>query len=130
MPMKLDDEEIERAIRQQIASELLKSLTPECRDAILTKSITAALSEWSFTHAVEGTVAERARELAAEMIKSSYWTEKIAQAVAVGMGSFVARVPAAVEAACVQMVAGKKSTGTYDRNEVGLLLEHLKGAKS
>ena len=55
--MQLDNEEIEKAIRQQIAGELLKAITPEHRNAILTKSIVEAMSEWSFKHAVQDVVA-------------------------------------------------------------------------
>ena len=63
--------------------------------------------------------------MATEMIQSPEWTGRITQAVASGMGDFLKRVPAAVEAACVQMVAGKKGTGTYNPDKAGLLLEHL-----
>ena len=120
----MDDKLISQAVRDTIARDILKGISQDDRDAIIARSITAALGDYDFKRAIEKTVTAEAEKTALKLLATHEWSQKIAAAVRGAVNNVLAILPDAVEATFIEALAGKPGD-TYNR-QPGALLEHLR----
>ena len=93
----MNDERIKEAIHAVIAKTILEGIDTEARDALLQKSITDAISDYSFRVAIEKVVAEKAKAVVSEMVETEEWTLAIEGAIRAGFDGYIRNLRIATE---------------------------------
>ena len=122
--MKLDDETIRNAVAVTMAAKIIEGIKDEHRDAILRGSIESALKDWEFKNAVQKEVAEKARQVASELLNTKEWADRIAFAVEEGLQRYIKQIPVAVEKTLIEALNGKESDRGYG-SSAGLIMKHM-----
>jgi dTDP-4-dehydrorhamnose reductase len=92
--LRVDAEAVKAAITTTIARQILEALDSGHRDAILTESIEKALTQYDFHRAVQDVVAQRAQEIARDMVQSEEWTAKIREAALRSFDAYLTKIVA------------------------------------
>ena len=121
----ITDKEVNEAVLASISKQILEGLNTSARDAILAKSISAALTDYSFKEAIKNTVAQKAIEAAEIILKSDKMRDEIIDAVEVGIESLMKKLPEAVELALIEAILGIEGNDSYSKRP-SLILKHLK----
>lgn len=116
----LNEKEMEESVRAVIAGQIIQAIGTDARDAILTKSVKSALTDYNFKASIEKAVCENASKVAFEMLNSVEFQTQIESAVRDALYELTAQIPHAVYNAMVQALAGKDSTsyGSSSRGEL------------
>ena len=80
----MTDADIQAAVRDTVAAQILEGLGTEARDALLQKSIVEAIGNWEVQAAIRDVVADKATAAAAEMLASVKFEKQIMAAVKKG----------------------------------------------
>lgn len=119
-------ETVREAVLQNLAAEVLKSLDTEAREAVLQASIAQALGDYTFRGAVEKAVAQRAGEVAAELVREGGYDAQIRTAVQQGLDALLLQLPRAIQLALAEALCGRSGAGSYGSAAPALVLQHLK----
>jgi len=125
--MEIKSSEWQEAVRTTLAAKILTEIKTEHRDALLAKSITEALGDYSFKSALEKTVAEEAAKAAQILLRTEKWEKKIAQAVQEGCDKFISLLPDAVYSLLKKTFAGDENSSYSYRGD---LLPFLQAAEA
>jgi hypothetical protein len=108
----MNDEQVEAAIYATIAKHILDGLNSNHRDTLLQTAIANTIKSYDFRNAIDKVAAGRAAEVAAEMMKSDEWEERIRLAIEAGFTDYLLNLQKAIPAAMQKMMHGKDG-GTY-----------------
>lgn len=117
----IDKDSIHEAVMKLMAKEILEKIQTEHRDAILTKSITKALSDWAVEHEIQKAIADRATAVVNEMLQEPHWKDKIVSKVLEGLNKYTDTLPDAIQSCLIEAFHGKRGDSTYDVNCGGIL---------
>lgn len=111
----LNDETLKAAIHATVAKQIIEGLGTEARDALLLKSMTAALTDYTFRNAVEKVVAEEAMKVAAQVVQSDEWHRRITEAIKAGFDDYLINLRAATQRMAQEMMHGTQGVDAYSR---------------
>lgn len=111
---------IKEAIHASIAKAILDGLDTEARDAILQKSISSSIGDYKFRHGVEEVVAEKAKQVVAELVESYEWENKITEAIRAGFDDYLANLRSAIPGVLALAMHGRDGDG-YSRQTAAIL---------
>jgi hypothetical protein len=123
MPM-VDSANIERAVAVQIAGEIVKGMDGAQREAVLQRAMAEALSSYSLKDAVERAVAEKAEQVARQLIDGEAWGRRIADRVRLGVELYLEQLPTATALAVREALHGKSGKGSYSTS-CGIVLKRI-----
>jgi hypothetical protein len=118
----MNEQLIQEAIHTSVAKAILEGLDTSARDAILQKSISKALGDYQFRHAVENVVADKAKAVAAELVESEEWTQRIEEAIRAGFEDYVKDLRKATSKVMAMALNGEEGE-SYSSQRAGALLK-------
>jgi hypothetical protein len=124
--MNIENAELNDAIAQTIAKQILDGLSQEHRDQFLIASVAESLKDWKIKQAIERVVATRAEEVAWEMMKEDIWINKLKDAVVKGFANYLVLLPGAFLKTIMNAVHGNNKQSGYQ--ESGKMLTYLQEA--
>jgi hypothetical protein len=117
----MDKHAIEAAIHATVAREILNGLDTEARDALLQKSITDALTDYSFRKSVGDVVSAKAAQIAAELVETDEWQAAIREHIKGGFDKYLAQLDQGMLKGFKRLLHGNSSGNSYDRNPALIL---------
>lgn len=117
-------------LTQQIAAEVLKSMTPEHRDALLTKSIKEIVDSYSFRKDVEEAVCDAAAKHATELLADPRYADAIRSYVEEAIAASTKHIAESMVEGMLQLFGGKDGDQRYDSKPgvlYGILAKKMKG---
>lgn len=116
----MNEAAITEAVHASIAKTILEGLDTEARDAILQKSITAAIGDYKFRHSIEEVVASKASRVVAELVESEDWESRITEAIRSGFEDYLNNLRAAIPGVIALSLHGKNGDG-YSKQVAAIL---------
>jgi hypothetical protein len=102
----LDDERIKAAINAAVAKQIIESISPEARDAVIMKSMLRVLEEYDFRSNIRDVMVEKAKTIAERLIETEQWSERVEAAVRVGFERMLVKLSSATEEALKRAICG------------------------
>ena len=107
----INDETLKEVVHATIAKQILAGLDTTHRDALLQNTLVDVIKDFRFTCAIEKVAAEKASEVAAKLIESEEWTQRVEQAIRDDFEDFLTQLRVAIPEALKQSFHGKQ--GNY-----------------
>lgn len=118
----IDEKLIADAVQTVVARQIVENLSPELMREVLTKSVVALLSDYTFKRQVEQAGAEQAGKICAVLLGEPNWQARIKAVVEASLEEFLKRLPKALIASFSEAIGGK-SDGHYEKT--GIILKYL-----
>ena len=109
----MNETAITEAIHASVAKTILEGLDTEARDAILQKSITAAICDYKFRHRIEDVVA-------AKLVEAEDWESRITEAIRSGFEDYLSSLRVAIPGVIALSLHGKDGNG-YSKQVAAIL---------
>lgn len=100
--------DLNEAVKQQIAADIIKSLPAEARERIFQEAIAETISDYEFKNAMDDAVLNLCKEQMAEYLKQPEVRERLRLASIAAIDKFITVVPIALMKVLVEAATGRR----------------------
>ena len=107
------EDSVKEITLQALSAQILAALDSDKRDALLERAIKSSLTSYDFKTAVEKIVADEARGIVAEMMKTPEYQDRIRAAIRAGFDLYEQNLVIATEKAMQIVMHGTTGKNSY-----------------